>query len=311
MSTTLSVVIVNWNTRDLVMQCLASVYTSSLDTPEVLVVDNASTDGSAAAVSGCFSQVRLIQNRENVGFAQANNQAIQECTGRYVLLLNSDAQVRAGGLETLVQFMETHPEAGAAGAQILNPDGSLQLSCYPAPTLTRELWRLLHLDAFWPYGEYHMTGWDLEAPREVETMLGACLILRREALDQTGLLDPDYFMYSEEIDLCYRLRRKGWHLYWMPLTQVIHHGGQSTRQVAYTMFLQLYNKNLADEPLALMQLGYALMIGKPIGVLVKKGEEVPEKLRAAADLVEEFDPEDPQSLTAATKKLLSILEGRR
>ena len=244
MSITLSIIIVNWNTRDLIMQCLASVYASSPAKTEVLVVDNASTDGSAAAVSSGFSKVRLIQNRENVGFAQANNQAIQECTGRYVLLLNSDAQVLADGLETLVQFMETHPEAGAAGAQILNPDGSLQLSCYPAPTLTRELWRLLHLDALWPYGEYPVTAWDLEAPREVETMLGACLILRREALDQTGLLDPDYFMYSEEIDLCYRLRRKGWHLYWMPLAQVIHYGGQSTRQVASTMFLQLYKSKI-------------------------------------------------------------------
>ena len=244
MSITLSIIIVNWNTRDLVMQCLASVYANSPDKTEVIVVDNASTDGSAAAVSSRFSQVRLIQNRENVGFAQANNQAIQECTGRYVLLLNSDAQVLPGGLETLVQFMKTHPEAGAAGARILNPDGSLQLSCYPAPTLTRELWRLLHLDTLWPYGEYRMTGWNLETPREVETMLGACLILRREALDQTGLLDSDYFMYSEEIDLCYRLRRKGWHLYWMPLAQVTHYGGQSTQQVASKMFLQLYQSKI-------------------------------------------------------------------
>jgi len=244
MITTLSIIIVNWNTRDLVMQCLASVYASSPDKSEVLVVDNASTDGGAAAVSTYFSQVRLIQNRENVGFAQANNQAIQECTGRYILLLNSDTQVLPGGLETLVQFMETHPEAGAAGAQILNPDGSLQLSCYPAPTLTRELWRLLHLDAFWPYGEYPMTGWNLESPREVETMLGACLILRRKALDQTGLLDQDYFMYSEEIDLCYRLRRKGWRLYWMPLAKVIHYGGQSTQQVASKMFVQLYRSKI-------------------------------------------------------------------
>lgn len=245
METDLSLIIINWNTRDLVRQCLASVYAHSPEGKfEVFVVDNASTDDSVAMVQAHFPQVRLIQNHENVGFARANNQAIQVCAGHYVLLLNSDTKVMPGALETLVQFMEAHPEAGAAGAQILNPDGSLQLSCYPAPTLSRELWRVLHLDAVWHYGQYRMADWSLETSREVDALLGACLILRREALDRVGLLDEDYFMYSEEIDLCYRLRQGGWRVYWVPVSKVIHYGGQSTQQVGSKMFLHLYKSKV-------------------------------------------------------------------
>jgi GT2 family glycosyltransferase len=241
----LSIIIVSWNTCDLVMQCLASIYTHPPDCQfEVVIVDNASTDDSVKMLREHYSQARLIENSENVGFARANNQAVPECTGRYILFLNPDTRVMPGALETLVQFMEAHPKAGATGAQILNPDGSLQLSCYPAPTLRRELWRLLHLDALWPYGEYRMADWNLEASQEIDAMLGACLILRREALDQTGLFDRDYFMYSEEIDLCYRLRQKGWRLYWVPLAKIIHCGGQSTQQVASKMLLQLYKSKI-------------------------------------------------------------------
>jgi GT2 family glycosyltransferase len=184
--------------------------------------------------------VRLIENSKNVGFAQANNQAIQQSAGCYVLLLNPDTEVQPGALETLVRFMDAHPQAGAAGARLLNPSGTLQPSCHPAPTLSRELWRLFHLDALWPYACYPMAGWDLNTPREVDMVPGACLILSRDALDQVGLLDEDYFIYSEEVDLCYRLRRAGWRLYWLPQAVVIHYGGQSTRQMAAAMFLRLY-----------------------------------------------------------------------
>jgi N-acetylglucosaminyl-diphospho-decaprenol L-rhamnosyltransferase len=243
----LSVVIVNWNTRDLLARCLESVIThcGQADlTTEILVVDNSSADGSAEMVREQFPQAQLIENSENVGFARANNQAIRPSCGRYVLLLNPDTEVRPGALQRLVRFMAEHPAAGAAGTRLLNPDGTLQSSCHPAPTLARELWRLLHLDALRPYAVYPMARWDLNKPRVVEVIQGACLILRRATLDQVGWLDEDYFMYSEEVDLCYRLRQAGWQLYWLPQAKVVHYGGQSTQQVAAEMFLQLYQAKL-------------------------------------------------------------------
>ena len=243
-SVTLSIIIVNWNTRDLLAQCLTSLYAdvpfASFAPFETFVVDNASSDGSAAMVRERFPQVHLIENSENVGFARANNQAIRQSTGRYVLLLNPDTEVQPGALEILVRFMDAHTRVGAAGPQLLNPDGTLQAWCYPAPTLSREFWRLLYLDAFWPYGRYDMATWDLSTPREVDMAPGACLILRREALDQVGLLDEDYFIYSEEVDLCYRLRQHSWKVHWVPQAVVMHYGCRSTRQVAAAMFLRLH-----------------------------------------------------------------------
>lgn len=240
----LSIIIVNWNTRELLAQCLESV-SSEIHrlgplSVETMVVDNASADGSPQMVHERFPWVQLTENQKNVGFARANNQAILQSTGRYVLLLNPDTEVKPGAFETLIQFMEAHPEDGAAGARLLNPDHTLQASCYPAPTLSREFWRMFHLDTLAPYGIYRMDEWDLNKHREVDVIQGACLILRHEALRQVGLLDGEYFIYSEEVDLCHRLQKAGWRLHWVPQAQVVHYGGQSTQQVAAEMFLRLY-----------------------------------------------------------------------
>lgn len=241
----LSIIIVSWNTVELLLKCLGSIYAHPPTCDfEVLVVDNASTDKSVQRVWDQFPQVDLFPNQNNIGFAPANNQAIRHSSGRYVLLLNPDTEVKADALQTLVQFLETHPQVGAVGPLTLNPDDTLQTSCYPAPTLSREFWRLFHLDKFWPYGSYRMSGWSQTEPRPVDALLGACLMLPRNALDWIGLLDEDYFIYSEEIDLCYRLQKAGWDLYWVPQAQIIHYGGQSTKQVATDMFLQLYRGKL-------------------------------------------------------------------
>ncbi|MCL5996874.1 MAG: glycosyltransferase [Chloroflexi bacterium] len=246
MTTDLSVVIVSWNTCDLLAQCLASIYANPpLCAFEVFVVDNASSDGSPAMVRERFPKVRLIENLQNVGFACANNQAIRHSTARLVLLLNPDTEVRAGALQALADFIDAHPLTGAAGARLLNPDGTLQASCYPEPTLSRELWRLFHLDLIAAYGVYHMTDWDTITTRPVDIVLGACLLIRRQALDQVGLLSEDYFMYTEELDLCHDLRRSGWQIHWVPEAQVLHYGGQSTTQVASEMFLKLYQGKVA------------------------------------------------------------------
>lgn len=248
-----STVIVSWNTSAMLENCLRSLFhcqglavgLGEVPRPnalpiEVIVVDNASIDSSVEMVHEQFPMVRVIQNHENVGFARANNQAFPACEGRYVLLLNPDTEVRPGAMETLVRFMDDHPDAGAAGARLVDPGGMPQNSCHPEPTLSRELWRLFHMDALYPHALYRMADWNLDTPRDVDVTQGACLILRREALEQTGLLDEDYFIYSEEVDLCHRLRDRGWRVFWVPRAVVVHHGGQSTSQVAAAMLIRLY-----------------------------------------------------------------------
>ncbi len=257
----LAIVIVNWNTCDLTAQCLESIQ-AELASPglalsgvegdvtlkgraETWVVDNHSTDDSAALLADRFPWVRLILNPENHGFAAGNNQGLRASTGRYILLLNSDTIVQPGALRTLVQFMDEHPVAAAAGSRILNADGTLQTSCYPAPTLGREFWRMFHLDRLYPLGVYPMERWPLEPPREVDNILGACMILRRDVIDRVGEMDESYFMYSEEIDWCLRIRQGGGKIYWVPQASITHLGGQSTRQLEQQMFLQLYRAKVA------------------------------------------------------------------
>lgn len=243
----LSIIIVSWNTRELLAACLESIYGQPPAgfRHEVLVVDNASSDGSAALVRQRFPQVRLTESKANLGFAGGNNLAIRESHGRYLFLLNPDTKLLPNALTELLTFMESNPAAGGAGSRLLNPDLTLQPSCHPLPTLGRELSRLLHLDYFPPhYGSYNMRHWDTAVPRRVDIVQGASLILRRSLLDRVGLLDDGYFMYSEEVDLCYRIHKAGWPLYWVPASRVIHYGGQSTRQVAADMFIELYRGKL-------------------------------------------------------------------
>ena len=241
----LSIIIISWNTRDLLLQCLESIYSAGAGIAfETLVVDNASTDGSPEAVRQAFPPVKIIENIQNVGFGRANNQGFASTTGRFVLLLNSDTRVCPGAIQTLLDDLNSRPAAGANGPRLLNWDLTLQSSCYPFPTLGRELWRLFHLDRIKPWGVYCQERWNLRQPREVDAIKGACILFRREALEQAGGFDPDFFMYTEEIDLCYRVKAAGWHLWWVPQSEVIHYGGQSTRLAADEMFLSLYHTKI-------------------------------------------------------------------
>jgi GT2 family glycosyltransferase len=242
---TLSIVIVNWNTRELLRKCLASIYAYPPEEKfEIWVVDNASKDESPELVKAHFPEVNLIENAHNPGFAQANNQGIRHSHAEYVLLLNPDTEVLPNALKTLLAFMKTTPTAGASGARILNPDHTLQTSCYPFPTLTREFWRMFHFDALRTYGVYNMHSWPTNVPRKVEALLGACILVRMKVLDQIGLMCEDYFMYTEEVDLCYRIAQNRWQIYWVPTAEIIHYGGQSTRQVARQMFIHLYQSKV-------------------------------------------------------------------
>ena len=244
----LSIIIVNWNTSDLLARCLSALEQEAFGDVapqcEVFVVDNASTDGSRQRVRDEFLWVSLIENEKNLGFAQANNLALAQAQGEFVLLLNSDTRLLPGALQALLAFMAAHPPAGACGARLLNADGSLQPSCQPMLTPEREFWRLSFLDMLLPRATYRMASWPVDQPRQVEIIKGACLLLRRAALDQIGRLDEAYFMYTEEVDLCYRLAQAGWELWWVPQAQVIHYGGASSRQAAEAMYLQLYRSKV-------------------------------------------------------------------
>ncbi|HET7011055.1 MAG TPA: glycosyltransferase family 2 protein [Anaerolineales bacterium] len=244
----LSIVIVSWNTRELLRKCLESVQAESAalgaGRVETIVVDNASTDATPAMLRRAFPDVELIEPQRNLGFAAANNLGIGRAAGRYILLLNPDTEVHPGSLAILVGFMDSQPQAGAAGARLVNPDGSPQASASPTPTLLGEVWRLFHLGDFGRRASYPLQTWDYDKVYAVDVVQGASLLVRAEALEQVGLLDEGYFMYTEEVDLCYRLRKAGWGVFWVPRSTVLHYGGQSTRQASAEMFLRLYESKI-------------------------------------------------------------------
>jgi len=234
--TDLSVLIVSWNTRALLADCLRSIYAGDPQA-EIWVVDNASTDGSADMVRTDFPDVRLIQNRENVGFARANNQALAEASGRYLLLLNPDTIVPPGALTTLVATLDARPDAAGCGPLLRNADGSLQLSWARFPGPKSELTGRLDRSQL-PYPLSELTDPARRAflaPFAVDWVGGACLLLRADALHHVGLLDEGFFMYSEETDLCYRLSRAlglgAGKILLVPTIAVTHLGGQSSRAV--------------------------------------------------------------------------------
>jgi N-acetylglucosaminyl-diphospho-decaprenol L-rhamnosyltransferase len=227
----LSIIIVNWNTRDLLVDCLDSIAQIAVAlNVEVIVVDNASSDGSPAMLRQQFPQVHLIENRENVGFARANNQAIEQCRGRYALLLNSDALLLANAAQTMLGLAEERPQAGIVGAQLLNPDGSFQASHTPFPNLWQEFLILSGVGRML-YGRWYPSRGPEEnrGPQSVDYVEGACMLVRREAFEDVGGLDESYFMYAEEVDLCYAMRAKGWQVWYQPAAKVIHLGGGSSQ----------------------------------------------------------------------------------
>ncbi len=238
--TVLSVVIVNWNTRDLLIGALKSIY----DAPptfkaEIIVVDNASSDASAEAVAAQFPQVDLIANRDNRGYAEGNNQGIERATGEFVLLLNPDVILPPGGLERAVQFMREHPEAGALGVRQVHPDGKLQHSVRGFPTPLTVLWELLALSRIFSashtFGAYRMTWFEYNQVAEVDQPMGTFLLMRRAVIDQIGMLDPAFPIFFNEVDWCLRCKRAGWKIYFTPEVEIIHYGGASTTQVGAAM----------------------------------------------------------------------------
>ena len=238
----LSVIIVSWNTRELLRACLHALKSEiDLSRTEVFLVDNASADGSAEMVGKDFNWVSLVANSQNLGFAAANNQALANCTGRYILLLNPDTEVQPGAIKTLLSFFDAHPKAGVVAPQLLNSDKSVQRSCRQFPTFQGMLFELMGLSRLFPdkpkFREYKMLDWNHDDEREVDQPEGACLLIRREVIDQVGELDEGYFMLFEEVDWCYRVKQTSWQIWFTPAAKVVHHYGQSIKQVKSKMII--------------------------------------------------------------------------
>ncbi|RLC85667.1 MAG: glycosyltransferase family 2 protein [Chloroflexi bacterium] len=231
----LSVVIVNWNVRDLLRRCLLSILASSQTCKfEIIVVDNASTDGSVEMVRAELPAVHLIANTENRGFPAANNQGLAIARGRYVLLLNPDTEVVGDALATMVAFADAHPDVGMIGPQLLYADGSVQSSRRRFPTLATGFLESTWLERYAPrrlLERYEFLDQPDDVVQDVDWLYGAALMARREAVEQVGPMDEGYFMYSEELDWCRRFRDTGWRVVYLPAAQIVHHEGKSSEQV--------------------------------------------------------------------------------
>lgn len=238
----LSVIIVSYNTRDLLARCLASVAAEPRPPDEVIVVDNASADDSAAMVRARFPHVQVTANTENRGFAAATNQGLRAATGDFLCLLNPDTELVPGALEALASFLEANQKVGVVGPTLLHADGTYQHAAFRFPTLPMALidffplnHRVLNsrLNGRYPFTLY-------EHPFAMDHPLGACMLVRRAACAAVGLLDERFFMYCEEIDWCRRIKQAGWEIMHVPGARVVHHGGQSTQQAAGRMFVELH-----------------------------------------------------------------------
>jgi N-acetylglucosaminyl-diphospho-decaprenol L-rhamnosyltransferase len=238
----LAIIVVNYNTRELLKQCLASVYAdlgsggSDGIAAEVILVDNASSDGSAAMVREVFPQARLIESGANLGLKAAH--------GRYLMLLNSDTLVLEGALRQLVAFMDAHPDAGMCGPRLLNPDRSLQRSAFHFPTLAQVA---LDLFPIFPRltdtalnGRYRQDNLTNQQPFAVDFTLGAAFVVSRAAYELTGGFDEDFFMYAEEVDWAMRIHAAGYNYYSVPTARIVHYAGQSVKRAPRRMFYELH-----------------------------------------------------------------------
>jgi len=285
-----SVIVVSWNTRELLRQCLQSivdepgvqVVAADADSAqqaqpgqvlaEIVVVDNASDDGSAQMVQADFPQARLIANRHNAGFARANNQAIAQARGRVLFLLNPDAYLLPGALAGLARFLRDHPEAAAAGPNVLNPDGSWQAAVFRFATLWDLFCEAVFLSVLWPrsplFARKELGGFDRNAVREVDWVQGCALAVRRTVWDVVGPFDEGYWMYVEELDWCRRAKGLGYRIFFTPDAQVIHYGKRSVAKarssvlpLGFRSHFRYYRKfdgrakELAVRLIALLQMG--------------------------------------------------------
>ncbi len=229
----LSIIIVSWNVRELLQNCLRSVLVETKLALQIIVVDSASTDGSPEMVAEHFSQVELVACEENVGFPGGNNLGLARANGRYILLLNPDTIVHDGALAKMVSYLEENSQVGVVGPQLLNEDGTVQSSRRRFPTLRTAFFESTWLQPYAPQSvldHYYARDVADDETAVVEWVMGACLMTRQEVVGQVGGLDEKYFMYSEELDYCRRIHEAGWQVVYYPRAQVTHLSGKSSEQ---------------------------------------------------------------------------------
>ncbi len=278
----LGIVLVNWNTRDYLQRCLQTVFASQGVTFRVVVVDNGSSDGSAEMVAQEFPKAELIEGHGNIGYPAGNNLGLkalsyldggvasQANAPRYALLLNPDTELPPDALAEMVAYMDAHPKVGAAGPKLVLPDGSLDLACRRSiPTVAISFWRLTGLAKLFPhsrtFARYNLTFLDEDKITEVGSVVGAFMIVRREAIERVGLMDEAFFMYGEDIDWCKRISENGWKVMYYPKVQVKHVKRASSRQSKRAQYefvrayLIFYNKHFRAQTPWLMHI--AVMLG--------------------------------------------------
>ncbi len=244
-----SVVIVSWNAKAYLNQCLKTLTPRACrHAMEVIVVDNASSDGSPEMVEQNFPQVRLIRKDSNLGFAKANNIGVAASTGKYAALINSDVEVLPDCLTRLVDFCDSQPDVGMAGPRVIGGDGKLQRSCRGFPSVWNMWCRALALDTIFPkikaFSGYSLSYWAQENQRDVDILSGCFWLIRKTALDQVGGLDEGFFMYGEDMDWCKRFRAAGWRLVFLPSAEAIHYGGGSSANSPVRFFIEKQRADL-------------------------------------------------------------------
>lgn len=254
--TDLSITIVNYNTKDLLRQCIKSIYEQTKEISfEIIVVDNASNDGSVEMLKSEFPEVKIIANKENLFFTRAHNQALRVSKGRYLMILNSDTIVLNSAFDKLVKFMDEHPECGACGPKLLNPDMSLQRSSDRLPTFLYALFEVLLINTVWknnPVKNYRIySKWDRNTTKEVDSVGGSCMVVRKEVVEKIGLLDQNFIAYWEEIDWCKRIIETGDKVYYITEAKIVHYWQVSMNKlrkekkekIFYNSMLYYYKKH--------------------------------------------------------------------
>lgn len=293
----LSITICSWNTQSDLRDCLRSLEGVRAETSfEVIVVDNNSEDGSPDMVAAEFPWVNLQRMPQNLGFTGGHNHALSLRKGRHALLLNSDTIVHAGALSTLMSYLNANPDVGVLGPKLLNPDGTLQLSCRKFPRPTAALFRNTPLGKLFPNNpftrDYLMSDWGHDSPREVDWVSGAALVARQELIEKIGTLDPNYFMYCEDVDYCFRCGKAGFKVVYLPTAVITHAIGRSTDKAPNRMIgrfhrsmLRFYVKNMLPELPSLFRpfayAGAAFAIGFRASLFIAKNKLDDIKRRAA------------------------------
>ncbi len=270
--TVLSICIVTYQAKELLRNCMRSIRANPSSSKfEIIVTDNGSEDGTVRMLQDEFPDVHLILNDRNAGFAAPTNQAIRQSCGRYVLLLNNDTVVLPGALDRLVEFMDANSKVGLSGPKVLNRDGTLQKQCRRSFAYPWDLFCYFSgLSSLFPksrlFARYLLTYLDEDAPSEVDAISGSCMLIRRQVIDQIGLLDERFFAYQEDADYCFRAKKAGWRVYYYPGAQIIHYAGQGgSRSSPYRSIYEwhksywlYYRKNLAPRYFFLLNWFYYL-----------------------------------------------------